>query len=985
MPQYDINLREYWRILKKRKFTVLITAVALGVFSTAFALIKAPTPLYTSSCSIKFEKEAAVEGIFSKSFSWSDGTDIETVISVLKGYNVLEKVAERLGKISEGTPAEDVVGIISGLESKIKATRENYSNIINIEVTDADPVFAQRFAKTLAEIFKETHAEEQSSRTEEALKYISRQLKEVRQNLRESEDAFSSFTQENQLVSYDLQSEDLLLSAKNMKDQIQKADEAEAEFSNLSEKLKQFVANPFTDTSGTGNNFYSTYADKQYQQVSTNLVDLLLERDSLLEEFTPMHPEVVAIGRKIMENARKMLIVLRLEIKNTVNKKTKSEKQLAEIAGITNELMEKKLEFDRLKRKVNSFNDMATLLEQKKQEILIAKAEKPEEITIIRPAFLPTSPINQPKAAGTGVMGVIIGFILGMVLAFITETFDTSLAAIEDVEETLDAQVLGIIPHWDPKNVQKDQKDKGRSGAHVPSFGQNVHLVSHFVRKSMVAETFRSLRTNIQFHDPEKKAKTFVITSASPQEGKTMVCINLATIMAQAGMKTLLVGSDLRKPVISKTFGIDASPGLTDVLLGNYDWHDVTKTINDIIVGKMDLDEVMITPGLDNLHIITGGKVPPNPAELLGSQRLTDFVEGVKKEYDIVIFDSPPVLSAADSTILATKADSTLLVYRVGSISRGLLKRARVQLSQVNGNFMGVVLNGIKAEISPDFHDFKYYNYYYYGANEKDEGEIKTKKEPKRFKNSGALKLLPIFIMLGLLFVGALWQFAHSPQRQDSTSDISVIPQTMELEEKPLIERKTLKPARELVSPPVFAKARHSPSDQDSSNDLGTSKTVKESQGALKEPTESRRPYSIHTASFKNLKNAKRAMASLKKNSSLSPYWCQVDLGKKGKWFRLFAGHFMTKEQAEEFIKSHALSASSILKTAYAVQIGEYSSSDGLDQKISTVEGSGSPYVIGNQQEGYRLLTGAFATQKAAMELAHNLKEAGTSCEVVLR
>jgi hypothetical protein len=311
--------------------------------------------------------------------------------------------------------------------------------------------------------------------------------------------------------------------------------------------------------------------------------------------------------------------------------------------------------------------------------------------------------------------------------------------------------------------------------------------------------------------------------------------------------------------------------------------------------------------------------------------------------------------------------------------------------------------------------------------------------------------------MLGLLFVGALWQFAHSPQRQDSTSDISVIPQTMELEEKPLIERKTLKPARELVSPPVFAKAhhspsdqdssndlatsktvkesqgalpekmppqptgeltlastpglikkplsekktlqpanvlvsppvfakaRHSPSDQDSSNDLGTSKTVKESQGALKEPTESRRPYSIHTASFKNLKNAKRAMASLKKNSSLSPYWCQVDLGKKGKWFRLFAGYFMTKEQAEEFIKSHALSASSILKTAYAVQIGEYSSSDGLDQKISTLEGSVSPYVIGNQQEGYRLLTGAFATQKAAMELAHNLKEAGTSCEVVLR
>jgi capsular exopolysaccharide synthesis family protein len=186
-------------------------------------------------------------------------------------------------------------------------------------------------------------------------------------------------------------------------------------------------------------------------------------------------------------------------------------------------------------------------------------------------------------------------------------------------------------------------------------------------------------------------------------------------------MKTLLVESDLRKPMISQIFGIEISPGLTDVLLGNYYWRDVIKTITDIIVGKMDLDEVMITPGLDNLNIITSGAIPPNPAELIDSKRLVDFIEEVKEDYDIVLFDTPPILSTADPTILGTKVDSVALVYRIGSISKALLKRSTIQLSQVKCNIMGVILNGMKADVSPDFQDFKYYKYYSsYGQGDQD-------------------------------------------------------------------------------------------------------------------------------------------------------------------------------------------------------------------------------------------------------------------------
>ena len=182
-----------------------------------------------------------------------------------------------------------------------------------------------------------------------------------------------------------------------------------------------------------------------------------------------------------------------------------------------------------------------------------------------------------------------------------------------------------------------------------------------------------------------------------------MVATNLAITMAQGGMKTLLVGSDLRKPGIDKAFGVDRSPGLSEVLIGEHPWRETVKTVTDIILGKMSWDEIMLTPGLDNLHIITSGTPPQNPAELIDSKRLEEFIEEVKKEYDVIIFDSSPILSTADAAILGMKMDGVLLVYRVGSISKGLLKRTVSQLEQVQCNLMGVILNGMKPDISPDF------------------------------------------------------------------------------------------------------------------------------------------------------------------------------------------------------------------------------------------------------------------------------------------
>jgi succinoglycan biosynthesis transport protein ExoP len=732
LAQYDVNLREYWRILKKRKFIVILTAVAVGVLSTGFALLKAPPPIYSAVCSVKFEKETTVEGLYTKTLSWSVGSDIETQASIIESYSVFEAVAQRLGLIKKAPDSRhthlkaQAVRIVDDLQSRVKVTRQENTNLLNIEVQDKDPAFAQKLANTLAETYKDLHSENQMKRTAEAIKYINDQLSRVKQQLKESEETFNTFSKNNQFISFDMQSETLVARAHEIRVQTQELQGKKLEFEGILKRLKQFAQSP----NGSAHDFYSQRANTQYQQTSGKLVDLLLERDTLLKDFTRRHPDVLAINNRIVENALKLAYLLQLQIRGIESEVAERRQELERVEEKAKGLLDEKLEYDRLKRSVDSYNDMMALLEQKQQEAMIRMAEKPEEVTIVKPAILPISPINPPKTAATGGMGILIGFVLGLVVAFVVETFDTSLGAIEDVEATLETEVIGIIPHGDYHHVREDLKDKFGGKITEKGFGQAMGLITHLLPKSMVSESFRALRTNVLFRETEEKTKAFAVTSTAPEEGKTFVAANLGITMAQAGMKTLLVGSDLRRPMLARMFGLERSPGLSDILVGNCRWRDTVKTLSDMVVGNRALEDVTVTAGLENLHIITRGSSSPNPTELLNSKRLDDFMEEVKQHYDIIIFDSSPILSTADAVVLGTKVDGVLLTYRVGAVSRGLLKRATTQLRQVNCRIMGVVLNGMKPDVSPDFHGYKYYHYYY---TQRDE----NKGQKKRGKRNG--------------------------------------------------------------------------------------------------------------------------------------------------------------------------------------------------------------------------------------------------------
>jgi uncharacterized protein involved in exopolysaccharide biosynthesis len=267
LAQYDINLREYWRILRKRKFIVIFIAIVLGVFSTSLAVLKAPTPLYTTFCSIEFESEPHIKGVYSATISWSDADDVETQISIIKGYTVFQRAAEKLRLIPAVASREDgqlqdhVIRVIEGLQSKVEVEREGVTSILNIMVTDTNPVFAQKLANTIARTYKELHAEQQTKETTEALQYIGEQLKEVRGKLRRAEEAFNRFTQDNELISIDLQSEDLLGRVKEIQNEIRKLQELKREFGGIVQRLNQFIEDP----SGSDHDFHSTNAIARYQ------------------------------------------------------------------------------------------------------------------------------------------------------------------------------------------------------------------------------------------------------------------------------------------------------------------------------------------------------------------------------------------------------------------------------------------------------------------------------------------------------------------------------------------------------------------------------------------------------------------------------------------------------------------------------------------------------------------------------------------------
>lgn len=724
MAKYDLNLRDYWRILRKRKFIAIFTTVALGGFSFLFSILAQPIPLYQATSSVKVEQTGSLTGLYIQTVSWSQTDYIQTQAAIIKSYYVMETAAKRLGLIPPHLSSEELrayreyQNIILNLRKNLKTEQEGYSNIINIIVTSQTPAAAQAAANTIAQVYKEHHFLDLNKRTTEAKKFIENQLTTVKEKLRNTEDAVQKFREKNNLISLSSQTSSMLGQITALQSQYEKALVDYQLINNVDKLLEKAVDEPLT----TKTSYYINEASSLYKSLNDRLVQLMLSRDSLLLVYTENYPQVVEINKQIQEIVTNMKAQLTSQKRRIGESIQTLKEKIGEMDRQIKVLPEKGLELARLEQAVGVNNEVYTLLEKKYQEALIKEAEKIEEVEIVKPALEPTEPINPPQKAAAGLVGTLIGLILGVVFAFVVETFDTSLAAIEEIEELTGVHVLGIIPYVTVHEMKKTLLQESAEEMDDRTAEKYSRIVAHFAPQSTLAESYRSLRTNLSFAGLERDIKTIAFTSSSPREGKTTVVINLAVTMAQAGSKVLIVDGDMRKPMVSSVFGIDQVPGLSDVILGKVSLDETTRSVTDFMTGKIRIEDIMKTPGMDNLYILTSGINPPNPSEIAGSVRTAALFEQAKSEYDFILIDSPPILSATEAAIYGSMADGVVIVYRVGKMGSAVLKRAKAQLDNVKANITGIVLNGLKADISPDFTRQDYYKYYYY-SEEKEGGK----------------------------------------------------------------------------------------------------------------------------------------------------------------------------------------------------------------------------------------------------------------------
>jgi succinoglycan biosynthesis transport protein ExoP len=710
MPQYDVDLRDYWRIIKKRRIVIGLMIILVGLSSFGFAKIKEPTPLFETTAAIKIDRETNLAAILTGSF-FLQSESLVTHAYIITSYPVLLEASKLLGilpeseSLTEVRQNRDVMRKLQRMKGMIAAENESGTNIINISVTSTDPEEAAAVANTLATAYQAYNIQEKNRKTYETKSFIEAQLEKTHANLNAAEEALKNFKETSNLVSIDSQTQNTLSllfeTEKKLSETRELRQSIERQVQLIGKKgfqelsaIEQYLADP---------NIYSPiYA------LNKTLSELLIERETLLIDFTTEHPKVKEVGQEI----NTIVAELTQELSSYQNELRSQENELIrqrdELRSKSLVFPDKALQLVRLQRAVTVQEELYAQLQLRYQETLIHESGKVQEVSIVRPALVPQAPFNIPSKTMIVATGLIMGLIIGVVLAFGVEVFDTSIGTIEDVESLLGVPVLGVIPF-----MNRDEREKHKKSRTLK--GRQQDLVAHYDPKSLPAEAFRALRSNVEFIRIDKKQKTFLVTSSFVQEGKTFNVVNLALSMGQAGHKVLLVEADLRKPVIHKMFGISRLPGLTDYILGNYAWEDIRKNIADVMLGDFEVEDVLHTPGLDNLTIVTSGTTPPNPAEILRSERFREFLKTKATDYDLVLIDSPPVLPVADATEISSLVDGILLVYTVGKIGRSILKRAKVSLDNVDANVIGIVLNNVKPEAGPDY--FKYHTQYYYGKN----------------------------------------------------------------------------------------------------------------------------------------------------------------------------------------------------------------------------------------------------------------------------
>ena len=365
---------------------------------------------------------------------------------------------------------------------------------------------------------------------------------------------------------------------------------------------------------------------------------------------------------------------------------------------------EEAVELGRLRNALTQYqNNYANLL-QSYENIRLTEVQSSDSIAVVEPAQIPTQPIR-PRALTNTLLAAIVGAMLALGIIFLIEYLDDRVKTPQDLYSIVDLAVLGSIA----RIATQEKKGLGKRKARLTA---EETLVSSIQPRHPITEAYRGIRTNLQYSSVDTNLTSLLITSATPGEGKTTTAANLAIVLAQSGRSVILVDADMRKPRQHTLFELPQSPGLTDAIVASHT--PPTRYVR--------------ATNVPNLSLLTSGKVPPNPAELLGSQRMQQLIAQLHEQAEMIIFDAPPVLAVTDAQVLANQVNGVVLIIDSEQTSRATVARAVEALARTNANLLGAVLNRLVR--SPR----GYYQYDQYSAYYAETAETAEPGEPKRTK-----------------------------------------------------------------------------------------------------------------------------------------------------------------------------------------------------------------------------------------------------------
>jgi capsular exopolysaccharide synthesis family protein len=630
-------------------------------------------------------------------------------LQVIKTLN-LDKMPEFGGKPSGGptdnlapdplqTDSPSTSALLGGFRGGLRVSLKPNTRIVEIRYISTNPQLAADIVNTLASTYVEQNFKTKFESTMQASDWLSKQLVDLQIKVETSQEKLVKYQKEHEILGVDEKSNIITEKLQEINRGLTAAEAARMQKESIYRLMQSGdpeVLAATADALETGGAGGSGGLAPLVSALHTKEADLKIQIAELSTQFGPSYPKVAQLNNQLKEIDNQV----QSELKKVVDRvrgqylaaqqqeamlQVEFEKQKQE----ANKLNESAITYSLLKRDVDVNRQLYEGLLEKLKEAGVTAGLKSNNIRVVDMARRPTSP-TEPNIPRNLLFAFVLGLTSGVGLAFLLENMDNTVRTTEQAQIISGLPALGMIPMGSKNGLDS----AGKKLLAVASSKEAVELVTQARPQSQMAESYRALRTSLLLSNLGTPPKVIMITSARPQEGKTTTSINTAIVLAQKGVRVLLIDADLRRPSVHKTLGMGPRSGLSNVLTGS-------STLENTITRS---------PILSNLFILPAGTPPPNPAELLASSNMRDLLTDLREKYDHIVIDTPPTLSVTDAVVLSQRMDAIILVIRSSQTTKQALRRSRDILAQVNAKITGVLLNAVDLT-SPDY----YYYYEYQG------------------------------------------------------------------------------------------------------------------------------------------------------------------------------------------------------------------------------------------------------------------------------